>query len=52
MVQRGSGVVVHVSSITSRMPQASQVTYAAAKAALNAYSRSLAMEVGGTAYAW
>ncbi len=47
MVERGSGVVVHVSSIASRMPQAGQVAYAAAKAALNAYSRTLATEVGG-----
>lgn len=46
MVERGCGVVVHVSSIVSRMPQAGQVAYSAAKAALNAYSRTLATEVG------
>lgn len=46
MVERGSGVVVHVSSIASRLPQRGQVAYAAAKAALNAYSRTLATEVG------
>lgn len=46
MVDRGSGVVVHVSSIASRLPQRRQVSYAAAKAALNAYSRELATEVG------
>jgi NAD(P)-dependent dehydrogenase (short-subunit alcohol dehydrogenase family) len=46
MVERGSGVVVHVSSITSRVPQRGDVSYAAAKAALNAYSRGLATEVG------
>ncbi|MEU9472904.1 oxidoreductase [Streptomyces avermitilis] len=46
MVERGSGVVVHVSSIASRLPQRTQVSYAAAKAALNAYSRELATEVG------
>ncbi|MFC7807303.1 oxidoreductase [Streptomyces olivaceus] len=46
MVERGSGVVVHVSSIASRLPQRSDVSYAAAKAALNAYSRELATEVG------
>ncbi len=46
MVERGSGVVVHVSSAASRMPQGGQVSYAAAKAALNAYSRALATEVG------
>ncbi|WP_432843267.1 oxidoreductase [Dactylosporangium sp. CA-092794] len=47
MVERGTGVVVHVSSIASRLPQHEQASYAAAKAALNAYSRALAAEVGG-----
>jgi NAD(P)-dependent dehydrogenase (short-subunit alcohol dehydrogenase family) len=47
MVARGAGVVVHVSSIASRLPQRTEVSYAAAKAALNAYSRELATEVGG-----
>jgi NAD(P)-dependent dehydrogenase (short-subunit alcohol dehydrogenase family) len=46
MVDRGSGVVVHVSSIASHQPQPGQVAYAAAKAALNCYSRALAAEVG------
>ncbi|MEV7803882.1 oxidoreductase [Microbispora sp. NPDC088329] len=46
MVERGSGVVVHVSSIASRMPQPSEAPYAAAKAALNVYSRELATDVG------
>jgi NAD(P)-dependent dehydrogenase (short-subunit alcohol dehydrogenase family) len=46
MVERGSGVVVHVSSITSRLPRRTDVSYAAAKAALNVYSRELAIEVG------
>ncbi|WP_202238273.1 oxidoreductase [Actinacidiphila reveromycinica] len=46
MVERGSGVVVHVSSIASRVPQPSDASYAAAKAALNAYSRELATAVG------
>lgn len=46
MVERGSGVVVHVSSIASHLPQPGQVAYAAAKAALNTYSRALAAEVG------
>jgi NAD(P)-dependent dehydrogenase (short-subunit alcohol dehydrogenase family) len=45
MVERGSGVVVHVSSIASHLPQPGQVSYAAAKAALNTYSRALAAEV-------
>ncbi|MFG2304733.1 oxidoreductase [Actinacidiphila glaucinigra] len=46
MVQRGSGVVVHVSSIASQLPQRTEASYAAAKAALNTYSRELATEVG------
>ncbi|MEW2548866.1 oxidoreductase [Streptomyces sp. NPDC047002] len=46
MVERGSGVVVHVSSIASRLPQRADASYAAAKAALNTYSRELATEVG------
>lgn len=45
MVERGHGVVVHVSSIASRLPQGPQTSYAAAKAALNTYSRALANEV-------
>ncbi|MFR9729931.1 oxidoreductase [Saccharopolyspora sp. MS10] len=48
MVEQGSGVVVHVSSIASQLPQRSDASYAAAKAALNTYSRELATEVGGT----
>ena len=47
MVAQGSGVVVHVSSIASRLPQRTEASYAAAKAALNVYSRELATEVGG-----
>jgi NAD(P)-dependent dehydrogenase (short-subunit alcohol dehydrogenase family) len=46
MVDRGHGVVVHVSSLASRLPQPGQVAYAAAKAALNTYSRALAAELG------
>lgn len=46
MIERGSGVVVHVSSIASHLPQPAEASYAASKAALNAYSRELAMEVG------
>ncbi|MDH6522997.1 NAD(P)-dependent dehydrogenase (short-subunit alcohol dehydrogenase family) [Streptomyces sp. SAI-135] len=46
MVERGSGVVVHVSSIASQLPQRTEASYAAAKAALNTYSRELATEVG------
>lgn len=46
MIERGSGVVVHVSSISSHYPQPGQASYAASKAALNAYSRTLAVETG------
>ncbi|MFF2164446.1 oxidoreductase [Streptomyces sp. NPDC058175] len=46
MVERGAGVVVHVSSIASRLPQPADISYAAAKAALNVYSRELATSVG------
>ena len=45
MVERGRGVVVHISSISSHFPQPGQASYAASKAALNAYSRTLATEV-------
>ncbi|MFI7613406.1 SDR family NAD(P)-dependent oxidoreductase [Nonomuraea terrae] len=46
MVEQGSGVVVHVSSIASQLPQRTEASYAAAKAPLNTYSRELATEVG------
>ncbi|MET9141821.1 oxidoreductase [Streptomyces parvulus] len=46
MVERGYGVVVHVSSIASELPQRTEASYAAAKAALNTYSRELATAVG------
>lgn len=46
MVERGSGVVVHVSSVASHLPQPDDASYAASKAALNAYSRELATAVG------
>ena len=46
MIQRGRGVVVHISSIASHFPQPQQSSYSASKAALNSYSRSLAAEVG------
>lgn len=45
MVERRRGVVVHISSIASHVPQAGQASYAASKAALKAYSRALASEV-------
>ncbi|GAA1559781.1 oxidoreductase [Kribbella lupini] len=46
MIERGSGVVVHVSSIASHLPPPALASYAASKAALNAYSRELATAVG------
>jgi NAD(P)-dependent dehydrogenase (short-subunit alcohol dehydrogenase family) len=45
MVERGSGLVVHVSSIQRRMPLTNTVAYAAAKAALSTYSKGLATTV-------
>ncbi|SUB00350.1 3-oxoacyl-[acyl-carrier-protein] reductase FabG [Pannonibacter phragmitetus] len=46
MAARGSGVVVHVTSIQSVMPLPEATTgYAAAKAALSAYSKALSKEV-------
>jgi NAD(P)-dependent dehydrogenase (short-subunit alcohol dehydrogenase family) len=45
MVERGTGVVIHVSSIASKRIQPIQAGYSAAKAALNSYSRGLAAEV-------
>ncbi|MFC8437000.1 SDR family oxidoreductase [Streptomyces griseoincarnatus] len=46
MVARGSGAVVHVTSIQRRMPlHDSTLAYAAAKAALTTYSKGLANEV-------
>lgn len=47
MLERGSGVVVHVSSIQRRMPLPESTTaYAAAKAALSTYSKALSKEAG------
>lgn len=47
MVERGRGVVVHVSSIQRRLPLPESTTaYAAAKAALTTYSKALSKEVG------
>ncbi|MAN75462.1 MAG: short-chain dehydrogenase [Henriciella sp.] len=46
MIERGSGVIIHVTSIQARMPLPESTTaYAAAKAALSAYSKSLSKEV-------
>jgi NAD(P)-dependent dehydrogenase (short-subunit alcohol dehydrogenase family) len=47
MIARGSGVVIHVASIQRRLPLPDSTTaYAAAKAALATYSKSLSKEVG------
>jgi NAD(P)-dependent dehydrogenase (short-subunit alcohol dehydrogenase family) len=45
MLERGSGVIVHVSSIQSRLPLSATVAYAAAKAALTSYSKNVSNEV-------
>jgi NAD(P)-dependent dehydrogenase (short-subunit alcohol dehydrogenase family) len=47
MVERGEGVVIHVASIQRRLPlHESTIPYAAAKAALASYSKSLSKELG------
>ncbi|NNG23641.1 SDR family oxidoreductase [Telluria aromaticivorans] len=47
MLERGSGAIVHITSIQRRLPLfESTVAYAAAKAALANYSKSLANEFG------
>lgn len=46
LTAQGSGAVVHVSSGAARYPQPSGIPYAAAKAALNAYSKGLATACG------
>jgi short-subunit dehydrogenase len=45
MVDRGSGVIVNVSSDTARAPEPRQGAYAASKAAVSAFSESVAYEV-------
>ena len=45
MLEQGSGVIIHVTSIQSRLPLSATVPYAAAKAALTNYSKNLANEV-------
>ena len=47
MIERGSGAVVHVSSIQRALPlHDSTIAYAAAKAALTTYSKALSKELG------
>ena len=46
MITKGSGVIVHVTSIQNKLPLPESTTaYAAAKAALSTYSKSLSKEV-------
>ena len=45
MVQRQSGIVVNVSSDSARAPEPGQGAYAASKAAVSAFSESVAHEV-------
>jgi NAD(P)-dependent dehydrogenase (short-subunit alcohol dehydrogenase family) len=46
MIEQGSGVIIHVTSIQRQLPLPESTTaYAAAKAALSAYSKSLSKEV-------
>jgi NAD(P)-dependent dehydrogenase (short-subunit alcohol dehydrogenase family) len=46
MIEQGAGVIIHVTSIQRELPLAESTTaYAAAKAALSTYSKSLSKEV-------
>ena len=45
MVARGSGTIVHITSIQRRAPLATSIPYAAAKAALTNYSKALSNEL-------
>ncbi|WP_328607283.1 SDR family oxidoreductase [Amycolatopsis sp. NBC_00345] len=47
MIERGSGVVVHVTSTVDRFPQPVGADYAASKAALSTYSKTLASAIAG-----
>ena len=46
MIEQGSGAIVHIGSNAARLPQPAALAYATAKAALTAYSKGLANEVG------
>ena len=46
MIEQGSGAIVHVSSNAAHMARPESLAYTASKAALNAYSKGLASEVG------
>jgi NAD(P)-dependent dehydrogenase (short-subunit alcohol dehydrogenase family) len=45
MVKRGSGAIVHITSIQRRSPLPTSIPYAAAKAALTNYSKALSNEL-------
>ncbi len=45
MVKRGSGAIIHVTSIQRRAPLPTSIPYAAAKAALANYSKAMANEL-------
>lgn len=47
MLAQGTGAIVHVSSGAARIARPTSLPYSAAKAALNAYSKGLANELGG-----
>lgn len=46
MIQQRSGAIVHVSSGAARIARPASLPYSAAKAALNAYSKGLAADLG------
>jgi len=48
MIERGAGDLVFISSDTARAPRPFQSGYSAAKAGLETYARTLAMELEGT----
>lgn len=45
MLKQGSGVIIHITSIQSRLPGENTMAYSAAKAALTNYSKALATEL-------
>ncbi|MBO0791503.1 MAG: SDR family oxidoreductase [Ktedonobacteraceae bacterium] len=45
MLERGSGIILHISSGIARLPIPATLHYAASKAALTTYSKGLALEV-------
>ncbi|WP_020672178.1 oxidoreductase [Amycolatopsis nigrescens] len=47
MIERGHGVIVHISSAAAHEPGPGVVDYSAAKAALSSYSKGLANEMAG-----